>query len=464
MTINLLSSCDPTMGRITLTASGIGHACCALVERSTDQTNWVTVRGASCWPVSGVTGVSGVGWVFPCSLYDYEYDTCGPNYYRLSTSCPEDPISFVAAGVSGVGSSGSRTPSMPVGTSAAYRDLVVIFAASRAAAASVDTPANWTPITPGPKRARMFARVYDGTWAMPTVTFTGDLANEDTIAQAATFRNAGLPVVSSAVADNLSTQDISAPGAFDPGGHHVNLRGGAKSDDWTSVAPPAGYTEIGEPDSTAGNDAGLTWAYLVETTSPTGTQPAVSFVVTGGGAAVSVGLAAILGRATVLEQTTIGPISCDNGTRLWLKIPARPALNLAIELACPGASGLGWLWPSNPTVRRRARAGILPVVGRTYPVAATDLRLAREWQVDLRTTTTSAFDRVDALFAPGDVIFIQPPCDCLGVPGGYVAAMDLTYEPHIALTDQVDWSVPVVEVAAPGPDVGEGCPVVIPVA
>src|SRR5215510_9157713 len=465
MSIGLFSSCDPTLGRVTITASGIGHACCALVERSTDQTNWVTVRGASCWPVSGVTGVSGVGWVFPCNLYDYEYDTCVPNYYRLSTSCPSESISFVAAGAPGLAANGPVSPGLPAGTSAAYRDLVVILAASRAPAATVDTPAGWTPVSPGPRRARMYARVYDGTWEMPTVTFTGDVVNETTIAQAATFRNAGLPLVSSAVQDNVSAQDILAPGAFDPGGHHVAVRAGAKSDDWTSVAEPAGYTEIGEPDSTSGNDAGITWAYRVETTNPSGTQPSATFVVTGGAAAVSVGLAVILGRATVLETATIGPVSCSNGNLFWLKDPTRPSLNVGIDLSCPPASGLALLWPSNPAVRRRARAGIFPVVGRTYPVAATDLRLAREWQLDLRSSTSSAFTRLDTLLATGDVLFIQPPCDCLlQYPGGYVAPLDLSYEPHVAIANQVDWSIPVVEVAAPGPDVGEGCPVVAPVA
>jgi len=402
--------------------------------------------------------------VFPCPLYDYEYDTCVANYYRLTTSCPAESISFIAAGTASTGSSGSRTPALPVGTSSAYRDLVVIFAASRAAAATVDTPAGWTVISPA-GRARMLARVYDGTWVMPTVTFTGDAANEDTIAQAATFRNAGLPLVSSAVLDNASAQNITAPGAFDPGGHHVALRGGAKSDDWTSVLEPAGYTEIGEPSSTAGNDAGLTWAYRIETTSPSGTQPAATFTVTGGAAAVSRGVASILSRATALETTTIGPVSCSNGSLFWLKDPTRPGLNIGIDLTCPPSSGLGLLWPSNPAIRRRARAGIFPVVGRTYPVAATDLRLAREWELGLRTSTSGAFSRLDTLLATGDVLFIQPPCDCLlQYPGGYVAALDLSYEPHVAIANQIDWTIPVVEVAAPGPDVGEGCPVVVPVA
>lgn len=465
MTIFLGTTCDPTAGRITITASGIGHACCALVERSTDQSNWVTVRGATCWPVSGVTGVSGVGWVFPCALQDYEYDACHGNFYRLTTSCPDEAISFISAGVSGVGSSGPRTPGLPPGTSAAYRDLVVIYAGSRAVAASVDTPTGWTPITPS-GRARMFGRVYDGSWAMPTVTFTGDTANEDTIAQAATIRNAGLPALSSAKQDNsVPAQNIAVPGAFDPGGHHINLRGGFKNDDWTSTTPPAGYTKIGEPVSMAGNDAGLTWAYLIETTLLASAQAASSFVVTGGATGVSVGNAVILGRAASLETATVGPIACSNGNLYWLKDPARPVLNTSIDMGACTPGQIILLWPTNPGIRRRARNGLFPIVGRTYPVAVTDLRLAREWQLDLRTTGVSGFGRIDTLLATGDVLFLQPPCDCLlQYPGGYVAALDISYEPHVSIPNQLDWTIPVVEVAAPGPDVGEGCPVVIPVA
>lgn len=464
MTIFLSASCDPNLGRITITASGIGHACCALVERSIDQANWVTVRGGTCWPVSGVSGVSGVGWVFPCPLYDYEYDTCHDNFYRLSTSCPDEPISFIAAGAASSGSSGSRTPGLPAGTDSAYRDLVVIFAGSRAAAATVDTPTDWTPITPA-GRARKFARVYDGTWVMPTVTFTGDTANETTIAQAAAIRNAGVPALSSAKQDNsVPAQDIEAPGAFDPGGHHISIRGGFKNDDWTSVAPPTGYTEIGEPDEIAGNDAGLTWAYLIETSTLAGAQSPVTFAVTGGATGVSVGTAVILGRAASLESASVGPVACSNGNLFWLKDPARPVLNTAIDLACPPDGQVLLLWPANPAVRRRARNGLFPVVGRTYPVAVTDLRLAREWQIDLRTTGVSGFGAIDTLLATGDVLFIQPPCDCLlQYPGGYVAALDISYEPHVSIAGQIDWTIPVVEVAAPGPDVGEGCPVVVPV-
>jgi len=62
---------------------------------------------------------------------------------------------------------------------------------------------------------------------------------------------------------------------------------GWKADDWTSVATIGGATEIGEPDSTAGNDAGIVWD--AGTTATAARVPGGVFSVIGGAPAISRG-------------------------------------------------------------------------------------------------------------------------------------------------------------------------------
>jgi len=56
----------------------------------------------------------------------------------------------------------------------------------------VTAPAGWTLINFGANpNIKLFARTYDGVWTMPAVTFTGGVANADTIAHAAKLLREG---------------------------------------------------------------------------------------------------------------------------------------------------------------------------------------------------------------------------------------------------------------------------------
>lgn len=212
------------------------------------------------------------------------------------TDIAPSAVTFVSAGTASSGSSGSRTPGLP--GSMASGDLVLILASTRNSGTGVpDTPSGWTllPVFEAASNVHLFGRIYDGVWSMPTVTYTGGAANEDTIAQSAAFRgmfhDVGNVVVEHASCLNASAQDITAPGLpiTDLPADLVAIYMGWKADDCASVATPGSWTEIQEASSTAGSDASQVWGYRIFSSVPATGSLSPSIAVTGGGAAISRG-------------------------------------------------------------------------------------------------------------------------------------------------------------------------------
>lgn len=189
-------------------------------------------------------------------------------------------ITFVGVGTNASADNASVTPGLPAG--AASGDVVFIFASIRGETGSVNTPTNWTSAGAFPN-FRIFTRVYDGVWTMPTVTVTGGAAGDTVLAQSAAFRGVeltslGLPPFSpggfvydtSGTAQNIR---VSSNVSSIAGQTALRLMFGYKQDDWTSATCPADLTEIGELSSTTGNDASQVWAYAADSSSmhyPTG--------------------------------------------------------------------------------------------------------------------------------------------------------------------------------------------------
>lgn len=206
-------------------------------------------------------------------------------------------VTYGSVATASSGSSGSRTPGLP--GSAASGNLILILASTRNSGTGVpDTPTDWVryPCFPTNSNVQLFGRIYDGVWTMPTVTFTGGAANEDTIAQswriAGKFNSASFAYLFGASCLNASAQDITYPGipVTELASDCIIFYLGWKQDDFTSVATIAGATEIQEASSTAGNDASQVADYLIQTTATL--VPAGVFTVTGGAAAISRGAVA----------------------------------------------------------------------------------------------------------------------------------------------------------------------------
>lgn len=212
------------------------------------------------------------------------------------TDVAPSTIALRGVGTASSGSSGSRTPGAPA--SLATGDLVVIFASTRNSGTGIpDTPADWFryPVFDASANCQAFGRIYDGVWSMPTITYTGGSANEDTIAQSAAFSGKFNDVEQTYLAGagrlNVSAQDVISAGVPLTGlpVNFIALNLAWKQDDFTSAAPAASWTEIQEASSTAGNDASQVWAYRVFTAAAAVGALQPTYTITGGASAISRG-------------------------------------------------------------------------------------------------------------------------------------------------------------------------------
>lgn len=211
--------------------------------------------------------------------------------------------SFVSVGTSASGTgAGPATPGMP--GSIAVGDTLFAVAVNRNIIPTVGAPtissADWTLVAEdsignAPGNMRVWARTYDGVFTAPAFSFTGG-GTVDYQCQIAAFR--GLPldatkvVLAWATAASSSAADIAGPLMRVRHRRRLIIAIGWRADDWTSVATYSAsgttFTEISEPDVTAGDDQGFVWDYAFQTSAVN--VPAGSFVVTGGAAAATRGM------------------------------------------------------------------------------------------------------------------------------------------------------------------------------
>jgi hypothetical protein len=142
----------------------------------------------------------------------------------------------------------------------------------------------------------------------------------------------------------------------------------------------------------------------------------------------------------VLQVTNTDTITQDLAS-VWLKVPAAPFLNQAVEVV------------DVSEVTRPARSQIFPIVGRTFPIAVGDVAGSRSFTLRLLTRTVDARNDLDYLFAAGEIVHLHLPLDVDYFPGGYFSVGDVAHASTLRLSVNHVWSVPLVEVAAPGPDV-----------
>lgn len=238
------------------------------------------------------------------------------------TAIANTTIAVRAAGTADTDNNASLTPGLPAGLTAG--DLLLGVAGIRNTAATVTVPTGYTTLL-NHGNLVLFGRIADGTESTPTVAFSGGSAGDDTIAQLAAFTGSFYDIdnllVASGFQTNSSAQDIAYPDIAVPCDDCLIIYVGFKHDDWTSAATIASATEIGEPDSTAGNDAGLVWDRLIQTSKAN--IAAGSFTVTGGASAVSKGVVVAL-RSDVQTFTVTRSVngvamshSAGDDVRLW---------------------------------------------------------------------------------------------------------------------------------------------------
>ncbi|HKS46356.1 MAG TPA: hypothetical protein VJT49_14845 [Amycolatopsis sp.] len=406
---------DLSRVRLSFT-SAPGAADYALIERSTDQITWTTVRGGST-----VTITSGAG-----SLDDYEFTPGSVTYYRASYVDTADPAG-IAVGTAVYGNNASVTPGLPAG--ALDGDLVLLLASIRnSGTGTVNTPAGWTQMFASGNMTLLGKRYVSGDTA-PTITFANGVANADTMAQSALWRNTELVPVSSNSVLNASAQNVAWPGLTLPASTRTVLQLMWKQDDLTSVATPSGAAPIGTLSSTTGDDASMYWSAIFTALNA---PPVASgtFTVTGGAAAISRGALVALRAADYVTRDTASITPAL--TQVWIKNLARPYMNTSL---------------SNPvgliSIERKARAGIFDVVGRQLPVAVTDLRAGKTYTIGAQVTDATERTRLDLILSAGNTVLLQFPPSVRLSPM-YAVIGDSTYD-----DESSTYTLPLTEVAAP---------------
>lgn len=421
MTLTATYLDDLSRVRLSFTGAPSG-ADYALIERSTDQITWATVRGGDAVPINAGAG----------KLDDYEFAPGVPNYYRVSY-VDQGPITGVAFGTAAKGNNVSLTPALPAGIAAG--DLLLLFASIRnSGAGTVNTPAGWTQInTNAAGNQRLYARRYVVGDTAPTVTFTGGAAGADTIAITGAWRNAYEVPHTVAVSNNtVAAQNINTPAMTITALGTLDIFFGWKQSSWTSVGDVYAQTEV---TSTAGGGAGEVIDWTVQGATAL-SFTAGAWVVTGGSSAISSALSQAFVSAPYItrDTATITP----NMSVIWLKNPRRPNLNTPVTVTEFSA------------ITRPARAGVFDVISRTMPVAVTDVRGSRRLTLTVTTVDLAAADELDARLAQGDPVLIHTPggVDC-PVPSMYAVVGDLTIDRHSKRTKRRFFDLPLTEVAAP---------------
>jgi hypothetical protein len=145
----------------------------------------------------------------------------------------------------------------------------------------------------------------------------------------------------------------------------------------------------------------------------------------------------------VVEQTdTITPTL----TEVWLKSIIRPFLNTTVRV-------VGF----DPVVRP-ARNTLFQVIGRSYPVAVTDVRGSRQFSLTVRTSTREDAENFELILASGDPIFLHSPPDTdhLWLPTTLYAVIgDVKGPIRLGTKDSIeaDFELPLTEVAAPASNI-----------
>lgn len=140
---------------------------------------------------------------------------------------------------------------------------------------------------------------------------------------------------------------------------------------------------------------------------------------------------------TDVWQTTITPEQAE----VWMKSISRPFLNRPVTVV------------SHSDITREARNGVFPIIGRSSPVAITDVRLARQWEMTLKADSVSDADALELVLAGGDPLYIQVPPDGRDIPGGYVVVGTMTRRRFGHVSARRWFDLPMTTVAPPGPGV-----------
>lgn len=412
------------LSRVKILADTMPGAQIALVERSTDQIRWTTVRGGTAVVVAaGAT---------PVPLYDYEFAPNVANYYRVTP----DRLTVVT-------DTYTRSVTDGFGTADSGQTYTL-----EATAADYDVDGSRGTIQPT-------GLADDRSAVIDTNTINVDMVG--------VFRLNTLPGTST-IQLGLEARRTDEDNRYycDPqvavgGAVTLRLRKRVASTQTTLATVATGITMTTATDHSvrfavdgsslrgkfwlSSDPEPSTWLEATDTALATGDFAGVfcrnnTAVTTH---VVSVDNLTVYDLSPASQVDDITPTLTD----VWLKSVSRPFLNTTV-------APLG----STFAVERSERSGLFDVVGRSLPVAVSDVRGSRRYSLTLRTDTEQDADDLDLLFASGDILFLHAPAGRVVPAGGVYLRMGLVRAVHPAPARPLRLTeAAATEVAAPGPDV-----------
>lgn len=190
---------------------------------------------------------------------------------------------FISVGTAAHADNATVAPGAPAGAQAG--DLLIALGATRDLASTPTVSDSDYTLLLDVVSLKLWGRIWDGVEAMPTIGTSGGGAGSTVTGMIAAFRNVSLTARDTAVFGNGSAQNMLVPGIYKLMSKSLALIVAQKQDDWTSVAPLTGATEIADVSSTVGSDQGVVWDYQAFTGLVS--TPEQNFVVTGGASANS---------------------------------------------------------------------------------------------------------------------------------------------------------------------------------
>lgn len=414
--MSLSLSYDTQLSRVRASITGLIDATTFALETSTDQVRWSTVRGASALaPTSGAA-----------SIDYYEFAPDVTNYFRVrGPAVCDDFARTVGAGSLGTATSG-QTYTL-VGTAG---DFSVSTGAARVATTTINLLYYATADTGGTDQT---VQVSSTCPVLPT----GAAITLRAVARYTDANNYYEAILSIAAGGSTSLflgKRVAGVGSTIGSGVTVGTH--AAGNTWGIVLDVAGTalrarawnTNTGsDPDAwqLSDTDSALTTGTRAgfgcrrETSNTNGTQTIVFDDFT----------------ATPIATIFTGNITpALDG--VWLKSISRPFLNRQVTVS-------DWSEATRP-----ARGGVFNVVGRSYPVAVSDVRGSRQWTIVLFTETLDEADVLDLVLASGDALLVHTPAAFPG-RGGYVVVGDTTEAYPGPGNPERLFTLPVTEVAAP---------------
>ena len=173
--MTIMLTYDDIFSRVHIAVTGLNAITDEVkIERSTNQVNWTTVRGGTALvPVGNAV-----------ELDDYEFSANVTNYYR-ATAVDTAATTFVTGGPAVSGNNTSLVATLPLGIQ--DQDLLLIQASIRNSGTGVpNAPSGWSTVLDA-SNMMIFGKIAGSSEVAPTVTFTGGVANADTLVQTAAW-------------------------------------------------------------------------------------------------------------------------------------------------------------------------------------------------------------------------------------------------------------------------------------